>query len=246
MAMEEDWDLREGVMGASRRKPMPLKANIDLWSYQGRKEFLKSNFSGSEYWYSKCVNYNPCDGRPWLGLARIYWKKGKPELAAKCYKEGLYYNPNNPFLLQSWAVMMVKQGRSREAMTLLTTSIKKNPHHAASWVEMGRIHQRNSDITSARYCFSQAVDSDARSYVALQAWGVLEAELGNVAKSRDLFEEAIRLSPNSVHSLQALANLEKKEGNLEGAQSLLEKAILKFPGATRAMVTLAEVLELKV
>ena len=214
-------------------------------SWQAKKEMLKSNFSGSEALYRQCISYNPCDGRAWLGIARMYWKRGMPDLAEKSYKDGLYYNPKNPYLLQSWAVMLVKQGKSKSAMQLLTTSVKKTPKHAASWIEMGKIHQRNSDISSARYCFSQAVDSDSRSYVALQTYGVLEAEMGNVQKAKELLNQAINIAPNSVHSLQALANIEKKEGNLDGAQKLLEKSIFVFPGATRAMVTLADVYELK-
>ena len=243
-AIETEWDIQQGVSTA-RRRPLPLKANIDLWSWQARQELLRSNFSGSEALYRQCISYNPCDGRAWLGIARLYWKRGLPDLAEKSYKDGLYYNPKNPYLLQSWANMLVKQGKSKSAMQLLTTAVKKNPTHAASWIEMGKIHQRSSDTSSARYCYSQAVDSDRRSYVALQAYGVFEAELGNVDKARELFNQAIRIAPNSVHSLQALANLEKREGNLEGAQRLLEKSIFIFPGATRAMVTLAEVHELK-
>jgi hypothetical protein len=36
--------------------------------------------------------------------------------AEKAYKDGLYYNPNNPFLLQSWAVMLEKIGKTPEVM----------------------------------------------------------------------------------------------------------------------------------
>jgi Tfp pilus assembly protein PilF len=139
----------------------------------------------------------------------------------------------------------VKQGKIKPAMTLLTAAVKKNPSHAASWVEMARIHQRAGDVTSARYCFQQSTEADKRSYVALQAWGVLESDLGNTAKARELLQRAIALSPRSVHSLQALATLEKREGNLEGAQRLLEEAIKVFPGATRAMAALAEVFEMR-
>ena len=37
----------------------------------------QGNFSGAELLYQQCVDYNPCDGRAWLGLARIYWKRGQ-------------------------------------------------------------------------------------------------------------------------------------------------------------------------
>lgn len=244
-AIEEQWDVMQGVMGPPRRKALPIKANLDLWTYEARRELTKGNFTGSEAIYRKCIDYNPCDGRAWLGLARVQWKTGKGDLAEKSFKDGLYYDPKNPYLMQAWAVQLVKQGKTKQAMTLLTAAVKKSPGHAASWVEMARIHQRSGDVISARYCFQQAAESDKRSYVALQAWGVLELELGNTAKARELLERAISISPSSVHSLQALATLEKREGNLEGAQKLLEEAIRVFPGATRAMAALAEVFEMR-
>ena len=37
----------------------------------------QGNFSGAENLYQQCIDYNPCDGRAWLGLARIYWKRGQ-------------------------------------------------------------------------------------------------------------------------------------------------------------------------
>ena len=89
------------------------------------------------------------------------WKSGKADAAEKCYKDGLYYDPSNPYLLQSWAVQLSKQGKLKQAMTILTASVKKNPHHAASWVEMGRLHKRTGDLVSSRYCYSQAVSLTA-------------------------------------------------------------------------------------
>ena len=158
-AKQEEWDVRQGV-NPSRTKPLPLKANLDMWTYTARGHLLRGNFSASEELYQRCVAYDPCDGRAWLGLARLHWKKGQALLAEKSYKDGLYYNPNNPFLLQSWAVMLEKLGKIPQAMKLLTKSVRSNPRHAASWVALGRIHQRNGQVDEARYCYSSAVEGD--------------------------------------------------------------------------------------
>jgi cytochrome c-type biogenesis protein CcmH/NrfG len=65
----------------------------------------KSGFSAIS-----CIAYDPYDSRAWLGLARIQWKKGQTPLAEKAYKDGLYHNPKNPYLLQSYADMLIKLG----------------------------------------------------------------------------------------------------------------------------------------
>ena len=225
-ALEEDYDMTQGVNPNSRR-PLPIKAYQDLLIHRAKS---MTDFRRRGELYQRCISYNPTDGRAWLGLARIYSKKGQPERAEKTYKDGLYYSPKNPFLLQSWAVMLEKQGKLTEATKLLTRSIRSNPTHAASWVALAKIHQRTGRLEQARYCFSNACDGDPRSYVAFQAWGVLESNAGNVAKARDLFGRAWRASGNrSAHAVQALATLEKRLGNLDEAARLLEMAIKGCP-----------------
>jgi Tfp pilus assembly protein PilF len=244
-AKQDEWDVRQGV-NPSRTKPLPLKANLDLWTYTARGQLLKGNFTAAEQLYNKCVDYDPCDGRAWLGLARLQWKKGQALAAEKCYKDGLYYSPNNPFLLQGWAVMLEKLGKIPQATKLLTKSVRANPRHSASWVALGRLHQRAGKVDEARYCFSSAVDGDPRSYVALQAWGVLEAETGNAQAARGLFQRAVDASGGrSVHALQAWATLEKKAGNLDEAEKLLEQAVKAWPESTRVRLSMAELHELR-
>lgn len=168
-ALEEDYDLVQGVNPT--RRPLPLKANIDLWTYQAKQVMAAGDFNKAASLYRQCIAYNPVDGRPWLGLAKIATKRGQQDVAEKSYKDGLYYNPNNPFLLQAWAVLLERQGRLDEAKRLLTKSIRGSPRHAASWVALARIHQRQGGIDEARFCFNSAVEGDPRSYVALQVGG---------------------------------------------------------------------------
>ena len=244
-AMEEEYDINSGV-NPLRTKSLPLKINIDIISYHARQSFLKGNFSESLSLYQKCIDYNPVDGRPWLGMARIYWKKGNVDAAKKAYKDGLYYNNKNPFLLQSYAVMLEKLGSKKEAIVLLENSVKHNPTHAASWVALAKLRERFGDIDDARNCYSKAVDGDPRGYVALQAWGVLEAKCNNIDVARSLFQRAIDASKHkSSHSYQAYAKLEMNQGNLAKSEKLLNQALKVYPSSTRVRLNLAEISELR-
>ena len=245
IALEEDYDLEQGV-NPSRIKQLPLQANIDLWSYNARQSFLKGNYTGALRMYKKCVDYNPVDGRAWLGIARIHYKRGKYDLAESAYKDGLYYNPKNPFLMQSWAVMLEKVGRVNEAISLLTTSIKANPAHSASWVALANIKQQRGDIADARRCYESAIAGDKRSYVALQALGLLEYGCGNIDLARSLYRRSAEISSGkSAYALQSLAKLEISQGNLTEAEKILNQALRAWPNATRVRQALAEVFEMR-
>lgn len=200
-AMQEEWDLTAGVM-SGRKKAAPLKINVDMWSFNAKKEMQKGNFSGAEFWYDKCSKYNPRDGRAWLGLARILWKRGDKVNAERTYKEGLYFDQKNPYLLQAYSVLLEKTGRVEAATALLTKSVRIDPKHAASWVSLAKLHQRAGRIDEAQFCFSSAVENDPSSYVAYQAWGVLESEKGNIDRARELFRSAISISRECAHAYQ--------------------------------------------
>jgi Flp pilus assembly protein TadD len=86
-----EYDIKEGV-NLNRKKPLPIKANIDLWSYAGKQNYISGNYSGATEYYSRCTDYDPTDGRGWLGLARILWKKRDANHAERIYKGCLLYD----------------------------------------------------------------------------------------------------------------------------------------------------------
>lgn len=245
--IESDWDIQQGVTLVSKNKKMPIKANLDLSTYHARQALnQRNNFTEATEIYERCIDYNPCDGRAWLGLARLQYKKGDILLAEKTFNDGLYYNPKNPYLMQALANMYEKMGKINQAMKLLRSSVISNPKHAASWVSLAQLNIRSGRVDESRFCFESAIKGDPNSYVAYQAWGVMEGKLGgNIPKARELFKKALHISKNSAHTLQAWATLEKKQGNLERAEKLLNKALEQFPNSTRALLALAEIQELR-
>jgi tetratricopeptide (TPR) repeat protein len=83
-AIELEYDIKEGVN--PNRKDPPIKANIDLWSYGAKQSFFSGNYTDAFRLYKKCIDYDPTDGRGWLGIARIHWKKRDVDQAERTYK----------------------------------------------------------------------------------------------------------------------------------------------------------------
>lgn len=139
--------------------------------------------------------------------------------------------------------MLQKLGRVSDASKLLSTSVKYNPQHAASWVELANLHIRKGNTIDARICYENAVEGDKRSYVAYQAWGVLEASLGRPNEARELFKKALSISPTSAYTLQAWAALELNTDNLDEAERILGQAMKAMPSSTRIRLLCAELYE---
>eukprot|EP01039_Chlorochromonas_danica_P005782 gene5779-6367_t len=242
-AIEEEWDAVEGVH-LPRTREKPLKVNLDLWNYEAKQEMLRGNFSAASQIYSHCISYDRTDGRAYLGIARILWKRGKAEEAESAYDEGLYYCPENPFLLQAKAMFLEKQGRLEEAKRALKASVRSHPDHAASWVALSQLQIREGKIDQAKECLESAVKHSPTSYVALQTWGCLEARYGDKQRARELFEKALAIAPESGHTLHSWAVLERDDGFLHRALELYKKMSSIRPGLPKALLGIAEIQEL--
>jgi tetratricopeptide (TPR) repeat protein len=141
--------------------------------------------------------------------------------------------------------MLEKLGRIPESMKLLSSSVKNNPTHAASWVALANLYVRKGNTNEARICYKNAVEGDKRSYVAYQAWGVLESSLGKFNDARELYKKALAISPKSAHTLQAWSAMEMKNNKFDEAERLLSQAMKVMPSSTRIRLLCAELYELK-
>lgn len=59
----------------------------------------------------------------------------------------------------------------------------------------------------------------------LQAWGILEAEDGDLEKARELLQLSTEADPQHVHAWHAWAMLELRSGNLQRARELFQSAV---------------------
>jgi tetratricopeptide (TPR) repeat protein len=243
-AIQSDWDHQQGVDTVAKKNP-PLKVNLDLWNYYAKVELMRGNFTSAMKYYEQCTSYDPTDGRAYIGMAKIHWKRNRADLAEATYKQGLYYCPKNAFILQAHAVLCEKQGRLDEAKKLLLTAIRWDQTHSASWCALGSLHKRGGDYSSARYCYGCALQHDPSCYVAHQALGTLEASGGNVSQAKQHFEQAIALSPQSAHAYHAYAVLERNLGDYGHALELYQHLLRIHPAGSRARMGIAEVYELR-
>ncbi len=63
------------------------------------------------------------------------------------------------------------------------------------------------------------MQGDSKSYVALQAWAVLESRVGNYSAARELFQRSLEIAPKSIYAMQSWANMEIQVANLERLDS---------------------------
>jgi tetratricopeptide (TPR) repeat protein len=80
-----------------------------------------------------------------------------------------------------------------EARELLQAAVRSKSTHVATYCLLADIYKQQGDIQNARDLLNIAIQiaerTGRRSYVALQALGVLESKHGDVHRARELFEQ---------------------------------------------------------
>lgn len=217
----------------------PLPINLDLLSYSAREAMRQGNSTLAQLRYYQCTQVDPWDGRGWVGLAKVYEKRGQCSKAREVLLEGLNVNPSNPFILQSLGCLDVRGGNLAEAHRRFQQATTADPKHAASWVSWGKLEERFRRGWRARQCYAKATAVDPGNYYAWQCLAVLESKSGALDAARALFSKCTEVNPNNAASWQAWGTMERQAGNPDKAASLLERGLRASPKNTWVMQALA-------
>eukprot|EP01031_Cornospumella_fuschlensis_P042549 gene42549-51990_t len=112
----------KGIESLSAAAISNRKLDVGSLLQFAKKQFSMGNFTAAQEAYELCIQTNPSEGRAYIGLGRIHWKRRRLDLADQAYEAGLRYCPNSPHLLQAKAVLLEKQGQLSEAKKILLKS----------------------------------------------------------------------------------------------------------------------------
>ena len=106
------------------------------------------------------------------------------------------------------ADVLVYNGRTKEALALLETSLRDDPNNALAHETMGFLKFREHDIPGAQKWYSEAVQLDSQSFLAHYYFATMTMQIGD--KSQDATIEsslrtAIKLNPSFAPSYDSLA-----------------------------------------
>ena len=98
------------------------------------------------------------------------------------------------------------------------------------------------DLGGARALLQRATERSPKHSPSWQAWGMLEAECGNVQKARQVFQQGVWACPkggNTVRILQSWAILEAREGRPVEARRYFRYALEADPTSVPVLVAWA-------
>lgn len=240
-----DHSLDERGKGNNHESALPpILMQSEILTYHAKVAARKKDWQVAERLYRRALKTNRSDSRTWLGLARLYMRRGETDEARKTFRAAIQSCRNNPYLLQAWGVLEERAFNTGRAKTLYETATRADPTHVPSWVALGLWHQKiGKDLYAARDCFRKGAEGDPSNYYVWHVWGVLERQLGNFQAARRCFASGVAANPGNAATYVVWGVLEEQLQNREVAVDLFHQAHAANPNNVHALVAHAVTLE---
>ena len=182
----------------------------------------------------KGLEGNKRNGFLWQGIALMERDAGNLDKARACFQSGLDAEPKSAALWAAWAAMEQHEGGNPErAMELYSLGLEASPKNRYCWLALASLTYEKRSRRTGRKMFEKAMALNPGDAALPQAWAVLEARAGNVARARQIFEACTRRHPRHLPTWQAWGVMERMAGELDRARELFQAGIWADPSQSQ-------------
>jgi len=224
-------DARENLEKASVSKP----EQIEVWISLGIAEERSGDFTAATRAFSAGLDRDPANVALLGGMARVYRKLGKPELAVDKAKAILKINSNSLDAYNTLGLGYLDMGEldlARFVFMKAEASVPGGDSSSAIQCNLGLVHYRMGNEFEAEVRFQNALgfnDSDIGAMVNLAHLKLVNFDFEG---ARELLETAHRKLPANVPIQLNLAVARRGTDDLDGAEALYDQ-IASAPGEYR-------------
>jgi len=180
---------------------------------------------------------------PDLDRAAHLFNLGSLDAAAAVCESALQRDRRNPALRHLLGVIRLGQGRSDQAIELLSKLVRDLPGNAPVMVDLARALGVAGKTREAGDMLRRAARVDPRSPLPWLALGSISETSQQGEQARAAYQEALARDPNCVDALLALGDLALGDNDTTAAISYFERAVPLAPGQPELQVNLGNALK---
>ena len=169
---------------------------------QGVGLYHQGNYDGALALFHQALSLEPNNPNFYYNLARVHHQKGRQTKdAQELEKAETYYNlcldrdPNHTDCYRSLAVLLVEQGRKKDAFTLLERWNMRSPHLADPKIELARLYEETGDLTAAKEKLLAALQVEPNNPRALAALGHVRERQGDLVQALADYKRSLAINP---------------------------------------------------
>ena len=189
----------------------------------------KENIGKAVTQFQAILKIQPEDTYSALWLARLYRFENKHSDAEQVLRDILKHEPGNGPALEQLSQILVDEGRSQDAITLLTQAAGDSSSPDI-YDLLGDAYSQEKDYAKAEEAYRKAVAEDPEDVGHLH--GLAQALLAQdeYAEALEQFKKLSELEPGTFENYVRMAQLYRRVGNFKEAESSLLRAKQLAPG----------------
>jgi tetratricopeptide (TPR) repeat protein len=184
--------------------------------------------------FEAVLQLDPKDTYSALWLARLYGFENQPDQAEKVLRSILQRDSENEPALEQLSQLLIDEGRSQEAITLLSNAVN-DTSSSDLYGMLGDAYAHQHDFAKAEDAYRKAVVNDPTD--ASHRHGLAQALMseGKYAEALAQFKKLTELEPNSADNYLRMAELQRRLGQMDEAQASLNHAKQLAPGSLEVL-----------
>jgi len=195
----------------------------------GAAEAQKENLAKAVEQFQAILKVQPDDTYSSLWLARLYRFENKHDEAEKVLRATVNRDPSNGAALEQLSQLLVDEGRSQEAITLLTQAAGESASPDI-YDLLGDAYAQSKDFAKSEDAYRKAVeeDPDDPTHVHGLAQALMSQE--KFAEALDQYKRLSELEPSTWENYLRMSELYRRLGKYDEGESALLRAKQLSPG----------------
>lgn len=228
---EEAWgNLKQGKGKKAKKVISKLEAESPFYYVGlGYASFLLNNFPESEMFFKKALQIYPEMALVHTGLAQIYQKTGRDDLAFSSLREALKSEPDNPWARQAYetlknrkseealneAEIFLAQGNEEKSKESYLKALYYSPRSTRAHLALADIYKKENNLKSALVHLKTAHQNEPENRRILRMYGETLYEAKQYPRSLDIYEKLLDLEPEDKKIRTRLETIKNRLGIFE-------------------------------
>jgi tetratricopeptide (TPR) repeat protein len=176
-------------------------------------------------------------------LAKALHAAGNLRQSATCYEQAIAGNPGNIQLYLGLARVLIQDGRTPAAVTILKQALEIMPDAAEGWALLGGALNLSGQDALAAEALQQAVYHDPGRAAFHFDLGLVLCRLGDLEKSEAAYRRALQINSRFPEALNNLGNLLRRRNAAVEAAACFRRALICRPDYADAKYNLGLALQ---
>jgi tetratricopeptide (TPR) repeat protein len=221
--IKEEYDEAIQLLEAAIEETHEIDQRVRLKSIIGNARFIKNRDDGVSY-FENLIAENKDSPHPYYWFALSHFSDEQYERAIVIIKRGLQAGVEVPNLITLHVSCLQKLGRTPEAISILTSAIKKSPQVPDYYLSLADLYVKNNDKASAKRCYREGLATIPKDVDLLSKYAFYLYEDGQNEEALLRYIKLTRLEPNEAGSLTYLGNIRLNLGLNDRAMEAYRQA----------------------